>query len=321
MIRTCLVSKRINQIFLFSIVCKPNLAVPIYRSYSSRSTGTGTRTSNVRRKTSIGPSRLHKEKDGGSYISRSRVNVDTTRLKSDQYKPSLSKPYLPPDKTYDGKNKITTVTYENGDIYEGRLMNNERHGAGKMLFSNGNVYEGQWLRGLRHGLGTQQYYNGGSYSGEWSSGRQAGRGKYTSAEGSSWEGQWRRGEPSQVSSIGVTITTATGVVYKGNFVNLYRYGLLSQQPAGKGSIMYQDNTRYEGEIKYGVRHGCGTLYDSEGKISAHGQWQRGQFFHIESKDEQPVSTAGRVTFRKSLYSKVQSLANRNISRKSDEIIR
>jgi hypothetical protein len=37
-----------------------------------------------------------------------------------------------------------TMTYANGDVYEGKWSVNKRHGQGKMTYANGAVYEGLW---------------------------------------------------------------------------------------------------------------------------------------------------------------------------------
>ena len=37
-----------------------------------------------------------------------------------------------------------SITYPNGDVYEGELENGERNGKGKMTYTNGIVYEGFW---------------------------------------------------------------------------------------------------------------------------------------------------------------------------------
>jgi hypothetical protein len=44
-----------------------------------------------------------------------------------------------------------TKTWPNGDFYEGELVNEEPHGAGKMRYSNARTYVGEWVRGKMQG--------------------------------------------------------------------------------------------------------------------------------------------------------------------------
>jgi len=58
-------------------------------------------------------------------------------------------------------NKIV-VTYENGDVYEGFVKNNQRYGEGMMTYANGNVYEGEW-KDNKHGKGKMTYIEAGFF--------------------------------------------------------------------------------------------------------------------------------------------------------------
>ena len=42
------------------------------------------------------------------------------------------------------ENLISEIKYKNGDIYNGMIKNNKRHGKGKMIYHNGNEYYGMW---------------------------------------------------------------------------------------------------------------------------------------------------------------------------------
>ena len=37
-----------------------------------------------------------------------------------------------------------TITYKNGDVYEGEWMKDKRNGAGKLTKADGSVQEGEW---------------------------------------------------------------------------------------------------------------------------------------------------------------------------------
>ena len=57
-------------------------------------------------------------------------------------------------------NGIAQVRWTTGGVYKGNLMNNERHGQGKMEWSDGTIYEGEWRGGLPNGHGTMIYKGG-----------------------------------------------------------------------------------------------------------------------------------------------------------------
>ena len=63
------------------------------------------------------------------------------------------------------------ITYSNGGVYHGEVLDGKRHGQGKCTNADGEVYEGQWKEGKRHG-----------------------QGKYTYADGTVKEGLWHQGE-------------------------------------------------------------------------------------------------------------------------------
>jgi len=97
----------------------------------------------------------------------------------------------------------------NGDTYEGRFHEQQRHGHGRCLFHDlreyigtwingqmsgdgemiwpdGTTFKGQHVDGTQSGLGRQSWPDGRVYHGEWLFGKQHGRGTFIDAEGSSW---------------------------------------------------------------------------------------------------------------------------------------
>ncbi len=57
-----------------------------------------------------------------------------------------------------------TVTYPNGDVYKGEVVDGKRVGKGKLTCADGKVYEGEWVNDeIRHGKLT--YKNTGHYEG------------------------------------------------------------------------------------------------------------------------------------------------------------
>ena len=83
---------------------------------------------------------------------------------------------------YGKPNGKGTMTYANGDKYEGEFKHGEPNGKGKMTYANGNTYEGEFQNGTRHGRGTLTYDKGGKYEGEFQNGSRL-KGKMTYANG------------------------------------------------------------------------------------------------------------------------------------------
>jgi hypothetical protein len=50
--------------------------------------------------------------------------------------------------------------FENGDVYDGDLVNGIRHGKGKTVMKNGNSYEGAYENDKRNGVGLYTFSNG-----------------------------------------------------------------------------------------------------------------------------------------------------------------
>ena len=58
-----------------------------------------------------------------------------------------------------------TLTYTNGDVYQGNWSRNYFNGFGIMNFGNGDSYTGNWVKNSMEGAGKMQYANQGSYNG------------------------------------------------------------------------------------------------------------------------------------------------------------
>ena len=87
------------------------------------------------------------------------------------------------------------IEWSNGDFFEGRLENGQRHGKG--IFSSkasGFRYEGDWLANKQNGAGKTTFDMGDVYEGEMKNGEFHGQGSYTSKNGTRYEGNWKNGE-------------------------------------------------------------------------------------------------------------------------------
>ena len=43
------------------------------------------------------------------------------------------------------------LTFEDGSVYRGNWLKNQRHGYGIYTWATGTIYEGYYVNGLRHG--------------------------------------------------------------------------------------------------------------------------------------------------------------------------
>lgn len=92
---------------------------------------------------------------------------------------------------YDGK---ATVSYPNGDLYEGTFADGIRHGRGCYRYAaSGEKYDGQWSNNKRHGLGTMTYNGKGEYQGYWENGYRHGEGVFNYPSGDVYSGWFRFG--------------------------------------------------------------------------------------------------------------------------------
>lgn len=101
--------------------------------------------------------------------------------------------------TISGKGR---VEWDNGDVFEGTLVDGRPAGQGKRIFAaSGDQYEGTFADGVPHGQGTYGWKNGDRYTGEWSGGHKHGRGRYTWANGRSREGVYEKDERVDAASM------------------------------------------------------------------------------------------------------------------------
>lgn len=148
----------------------------------------------------------------------------------------------------DGYVKIMNV--DDNSWYEGRIVNREASGKGKMFIDN-TLYEGDFENGQMHGKGKMTWQNGDVYDGDWVLDNRTGKG---------------------------TITWSTGHCYKGDFLNnkrtgqgefvwpngaCYLGGWLDDKREGQGTMKYTDGT-YVGSWKNDMRNGYGTFSGNDG---------------------------------------------------------
>lgn len=102
-----------------------------------------------------------------------------------------------------------TLSYTNGDEYEGEYEYNIPNGIGTMKWADGDTYTGEWKDGYLNGKGTYTWCDGHYYSGEFLEGKKHGKGimydwdtffstpgwdDFDSASQIIYEGTWKKDE-------------------------------------------------------------------------------------------------------------------------------
>ena len=151
-----------------------------------------------------------------------------------------------------------------------------------ITYTDGSVYIGGIVNGQRSGMGTLTYIDGSSYVGIWENDMMQGNGKYTFADGSFMEGLFAGNTfvngtylfvkeagtfcvvvaNSQLTSQ-VAVSLKSGDAYNGTLIN----GMFN----GVCSVTYNDGDVYQGNIVNNLKHGTGTYIWKEGAYYI-GEW-------------------------------------------------
>lgn len=118
-------------------------------------------------------------------------------------------------------------------VYEGQMVGNRMHGKGQMLTKAGDLYVCPFFEDYAQGIGAVYFANGNYFFGKMT------RGDLDSGQ----------------------LTSPNGQVYVGEFRNLKRNG--------KGSCVYADGSKYEGNWLEDMEHG-------NGRIVTEGVWEKGK---------------------------------------------
>lgn len=121
------------------------------------------------------------------------------------------------------------VTWSNGDVYVGSILDGKRHGKGKFSWASGQWYEGDWQDDMALGQGAVGYTNGNYYEGQVKNGTPHGRGSFRFPNGDR---------------------------YTGDFVE----GLFH----GQGTYFWKGGSRYDGAWVLGLKQGQGKLTQTSG---------------------------------------------------------
>jgi len=178
--------------------------------------------------------------------------------------------------------KIGTMIYPNGQVYEGKFKDGQKHGKGKesypwgrvydgdfengsasgkgrLSYKSGRVYVGEFKHGLENGKGTLTLADKSVYVGEFKHGKRDGKGKYTFASGPVYDGEWK---DNKMHGNG-TYTYAEGEAYDGDWEDGNKHG--------KGKYTFASGPVYDGEWKDDKKHGKGTYTLPSGHVYV-GEW-------------------------------------------------
>ena len=94
---------------------------------------------------------------------------------------------------------VGSLTYSDGDKYEGKWKDGQKHGQGTFTLSDGRKYVGEYKDGIPNGQGTHTFgkgdFEGDKYEGEYKDGKPNGQGTYTSSNGEKYEWEWKDEKP------------------------------------------------------------------------------------------------------------------------------
>lgn len=146
------------------------------------------------------------------------------------------------------RSKNETVSYKDGSVYTGEVMEGKRHGKGKMTWPNGDVYEGDWREDRRTGKGKYYFSNGNVFEGDYVNGHKNGKGKFVWADGDIYEGDYLNGyKHGRGKYVWGKSSARAGDVYEGDFVNGERTGI--------GTYTYANGRVESGRFLKGVFQG------------------------------------------------------------------
>ncbi len=151
--------------------------------------------------------------------------------------------------TYSGRGK---VVWDNGDSFDGTLVQGQRQGEGQFIWANGQRYSGEWEQNQPRGLGLMQFSNGNRYQGRVEDGLPQGQGVLKYASGDEFTGQLQRGSP---NGRGV-YAWAAGQRFEGEW--------LQGVAQGAGTLKFANGDIFEGPVQSGVPHGTGRMVYASG---------------------------------------------------------
>jgi hypothetical protein len=219
------------------------------------------------------------------------------------------------------------VSYNNGDVYMGSLLDYKRHGNGRMNYAGEGRFYGNWASDIRSGK-AEMIFNKNvvahdetfgidtekddcdHYDGDYADDRFNGSGKMRWVErGEEYDGNWVNGKCDGDGKM----SYENGNVYEGRWENGQRLrGKMTyakddgvyigewndNQRHGTGTMTYKDSSRYVGEWSGDKRHGTGTYY--VGASTYYGEWRMDEM-HGDSTIRGHIGDSTVATFNNGDY--------------------
>lgn len=180
---------------------------------------------------------------------------------------------------------LRLVTFANGAVYEGEMLNEMLHGKGYYRHPSGysirgnffenkiqgegeyrwksTTYQGQWANNAPHGHGKETVAGVYTYDGEFQFGIKNGKGKWT-IEGKGWyDGEVKN---NTFNGRG-TFCWNDGKMYVGHWKDGQRHG--------KGKMVWPDGRVFEGNYVNNKKEGVGQFKWADGR-AYYGPWRSGQ---------------------------------------------
>ena len=129
------------------------------------------------------------------------------------------------------------VTWNNGDRFDGTMVNGVKQGQGEFVWANGQRYQGSWARDLPNGSGALHFANGNDYAGQVRDGVPNGKGSLKYADGSHYQGGFSNGLP---DGMGVS-AFKNGDAYDGHWSR--------GKSNGHGKYTWANGDAWEGEFR------------------------------------------------------------------------
>ena len=153
-------------------------------------------------------------------------------------------------------NRLTSVTYLNGDIYRGELsIKGNQHGLGIMFYANGDILQARWKNNQAHGSGYYISKNKTELVGIWKNNMLHGKtNKVRFATGTEYVGNTECGEMRGQG----TMEYSDGDIFRGTWAN--------NKINGYVEIDYLDGNTYKGFMCNNEKCGFGIYTWTNGNI-------------------------------------------------------
>ena len=201
--------------------------------------------------------------------------------------------FIEKDKRYDGnyengyRSGHGIMTWNNGDEYDGKWALDKMI-KGTLTYANGNIYQGEFKNDLQGGNGVMYYADSHTYvRGQWKDGKvviKEDEGAYINdtligffkvyvdEKGNKWKGYFKDSTLNSTLNGEAKYYGVNGITYVGRYYN----GSMS----GRGVMTYPDGSKYEGRYKWGNRHGVGIFFNAKTHTYILGNWGSGQITEV-----------------------------------------